>query len=66
MEQDLHATKTAALPSQGATDTHIDATEVGKSEEHQIDHTAMEMAKRANNRTKMHEDSAPGNTIFTK
>jgi len=64
MEQDLHATKTAARPSQGATDTHVDATEEGKSEEHKVDHAAMQMAQRANNRTKA--DEGPGSEIFTK
>jgi hypothetical protein len=64
MEQDLHTDKTAARPSQGALDTHVDATEEGKSEEHKIDHAAMEMAKRANNRTK--SDHGPGSEIFTK
>lgn len=65
MEQDLHSTKTAARPSQAATETHTEATEVGQSEEHKIDHTAMQMAERANNRTKANADT-PGSSIFTK
>jgi hypothetical protein len=66
MEQDLHTDKTPARPSQGATDPHDDATEVGKSEQHRIDHIANQMAERANNRIKSNEDSSPGDGIFTK
>ena len=64
MEQDLHTDKTAARPSQGATDTHEDATEVGKSAEHRIDHAAMQMAQRANNRIKL--DTTPASESFSK
>jgi uncharacterized protein YccT (UPF0319 family) len=66
MAQGLDSTKNAALPSHEAIEEGSTATEVGKSEQQKIDHTAMEMAKRADNRTKAYEDTAPDQQIFTK
>jgi hypothetical protein len=66
MAQGLDSTKNAALPSHEAIESDTDATEVGKSEEHKLDHIAMESAKRAGNRTKAFEDTANDQQIFTK
>jgi uncharacterized protein YccT (UPF0319 family) len=66
MAQGLDSTKNAALPSHEAIEEGATATEAGKSEKQKIDHTAMEMAKRADNRTKSYEDTAPDQQIFTK
>jgi hypothetical protein len=59
MAQVPDSTKTAALPSQKATD-------VGETEEQRIDHIADKMAERANDATKSYEDTAPDQQIFTK
>jgi hypothetical protein len=66
MAQGLDSTKTAALPSHEAIEEGVTATEAGKSDQQKIDHVAMEMAKRADNRTKEYEDTAPDEQIFTK
>jgi hypothetical protein len=66
MAQGLDSTKNAALPSHEAIEEGATATEVGKTEEQKIDHSAMEMAKRADNRTKSYEDTAPDEQLFTK
>ena len=66
MAQGLDSTKNAALPSHEAIEEGVTATEVGKGEQQKIDHAAMEMAKRADNRTKAYEDTAPDEQIFTK
>ena len=66
MAQGLNSTKSAALPSHEALETHNDVTEVGKSEQHKLDHIAMESAKRAGNRIKADTGVVPGTTIFTK
>ena len=66
MAQGLDSTKSAALPSHEAIEEGVTATEVGKTDQQKIDHVAMEMAKRADNRTKSYEDTAPDQQIFTK
>jgi hypothetical protein len=67
MAQGVDATKTPARPSHEAIESSTgDATDVAKSEEHKMDHTAMESAKRAQNRIHSDEDSNPGGGIFTK
>jgi hypothetical protein len=66
MAQGLDSTKTGARPSHEAIEEGVDATEVGKSEQHKMDHTAMQMAKRAQNRIHEDEETTPGNTIFSK
>jgi hypothetical protein len=66
MAQGLDSTKNASLPSHEAIEEGVTATEVGKSDEQKLDHIAMESAKRAQNRTKAFEDSAPDQQIFTK
>ncbi len=67
MAQGVDATKTPARPSHEAIEGGTgDATDVAKSEQHKLDHTAMEGAKRAENRIHSDEDSNPGGSIFTK
>jgi hypothetical protein len=66
MAQGLNSTKTGARPSHEAIETGSEATEVGKSEQHKIDHIAMEIAKRAQNRIHSNEETTPGNSIFSK
>ncbi len=67
MAQGVDATKTPARPSHEAVESHTgDATDVAKDEQHKIDHTAMEGAKRAQNRIHSDEESTPGNSIFSK
>ncbi|MEO6982552.1 MAG: hypothetical protein ABI072_05495 [Edaphobacter sp.] len=66
MAQGLDSTKSGERPSHEAIEDGVDATEVGKSEQHKIDHIAMQMAKRAENRIERDKETTPGNTIFTK
>jgi hypothetical protein len=66
MAQGLDSTKNPALPSHEAIEEGVTATDVGKSDEQKIDRIAMEMAKRADNRTKSYEDTAPDQQVFTK
>ena len=67
MAQGVDATKTPARPSHEAIEGSTgDATDVAKSEEHKLDHVAMESAKRAQNRLHSDEESNPGGSIFTK
>lgn len=66
MAQGLDSTKTAARPAHEAIEEGADATEVGKSEQHKMDHIAMESAKRAQNRIHSDEETTPGNSIFSK
>jgi hypothetical protein len=64
LNQDLNSTQTAVSPAHD----HLvsDATEVTKSEEERIDRTAMQMARRAQNRIHNSEERLPEDTIFTK
>ena len=67
MAQGVDATKTPARPSHEAIEGSTgDATDVAKTEQHKIDHTAMESAKRAENRIHSDEEKNPGGSIFTK
>jgi hypothetical protein len=66
MAQGLDSTKTAARPSHEAIEEGVTATEVGKSDEQKMDHLAMQGAKRAQNRTKAYEETAPDQKLFTK
>jgi len=67
LNQDLNSTQTAVSPAHDhlVSDTP-DATEVTKSEEERIDRTAMQMARRAQNRIHNSEERLPEDTIFTK
>jgi hypothetical protein len=67
MAQGLDSTKTPARPSHEALEESTgDATDVAKSEEHKMDHMAMESAKRSQNRIHSDEEKIPGSTIFSK
>jgi hypothetical protein len=66
MAQGLDSTKTAALPSHEAIEEGVTATDAGKTDQQKIDRIAMDMAKRADNRTKAYEDTAPDQQTFTK
>ncbi|WP_158793960.1 hypothetical protein [Granulicella sp. L60] len=66
MAQGLDSTKSGARPSHEAIESEAPATEVGKTEQQKIDHSAMQSAKRAENRIRDNEDTTPGNTMFTK
>ncbi len=67
MAHGVDSTKSAALPSHEALEKGAEeVTEAGKSEQHKIDHAAMQGAKRAENRIKSNEDSTTSNSIFTK
>jgi hypothetical protein len=62
----VNSSKTGARPAHEAIESDADATVAGKTEQEKIDHTAMESAKRAENRIHQNENSTPGNTVFTK
>jgi hypothetical protein len=63
----LDSTKTAGRPSHEAIEsTGGEATEVGETPLHRVDHEAMESAKRAQNRIHADEGKNPGTEIFTK
>lgn len=68
MAQGVDATKTPARPSHEAVESGStgDATDVAKTEEHKLDHSAMEGAKRSQNRIHSNEESTPGDSIFSK
>ena len=66
MAQGIDSTKTGARPSHEAIESNDPATEVGRTEQQKMDDMAMESAKRENNRIGQNEDSAPGDSIFTK
>jgi hypothetical protein len=60
-------TKTGARASHEAIEsTGGDATELGKTEQERIDHVAMDMAKRGQNRVHEDEGKIPDSQIFTK
>jgi hypothetical protein len=60
-------TKTGARASHEAIEsTGGDATELGKTEQQRIDHVAMDMAKRGQNRIHEDEGKTPDSHIFTK
>jgi hypothetical protein len=66
MAQGLNSTKTGARPSHEAIEQNADATMVGKTEQEKMDHAAMQMAKRGENRIKANDETTPGNSIFSK
>lgn len=66
MAQGINSTKTAARPSHEAIKQEADATEAGNSPQTQVDHIAMEAAKRSGNRIVGNEEKIPGSTIFSK
>jgi hypothetical protein len=67
MATGVNATKTPARPSHEAIEsTGGNATGVAETPEERIDHSAMEMAKRAQNRIHDNETKIPGDSIFTK
>jgi len=67
MASGLDSTKTGARPSHEAIEsTGGNATGVAETPMERVDHSAMESAKRAQNRIKSNESVNPGNQIFTK
>jgi len=67
MATGVNATKTPARPSHEAIEsTGGNATGVAETPEERLDHSAMEMAKRAQNRIHDNETKIPGDSIFTK
>ena len=66
MAQGLNSTKTGARPSHEAIESEAPATEVGKTDQQKMDHSAMQSAKRAQNRIHSDEETTPGNSIFSK
>jgi hypothetical protein len=67
MASGLDSTKTGTRPSHEAIEsTGGNATGVAETPEERLDHSAMEMAKRAQNRIHADETKNPGNSIFTK
>ncbi len=67
MNQSLNSTRSASSPGHEAvmSDTP-DATEKSKTEEEKIDRTAMELARRGQNRIHGAEEVSPESTIFSK
>jgi len=67
MASGLDSTKTGARPSHEAIEsTGGNATGVAETPMERLDHSAMEMAKRAQNQIHADETKNPGNSIFTK
>lgn len=67
MAQGLDATKTPGRPSHEALEeSGGQATDITKTPIEHVDHTAMESAKRAQNRIHANEGKNPGTQIFTK
>jgi hypothetical protein len=61
----LNSTKTGARPSHEAVESHNAAD--GEASEHEhLNQSAMESAKRGQNRIHNDEETTPGNTLFTK
>ncbi len=67
MNENLKSTKTASNPSHDAImpDTR-DASDRNKTVEQRMDRSAMETARRAQNRLHINEERTPQNTIFSK
>ena len=63
MASGLDSTKTAARPSHEAIES---GTEENATPAERLDHSAMESAKRAQNRIHADESKNPGTSIFTK
>ncbi len=67
MASGLDSTKTAARPSHEAIEsTGGEADGLGETPEQRLDQSAMESAKRAQNRIHADEGKNPGTSIFTK
>ncbi len=67
MAQGLDSTKTGARPShESVEETGGEATTVTETPLEHADHSAMESAKRAQNRIHADEGRNPGTQIFTK
>jgi len=68
MAHGLDSTKTPARPSHEAIEGTGSGDELnqGKSERQKLDNTAMQGAKRAQNRLIDNEEKIPGSTIFSK
>jgi len=67
MASGLDSTKTGARPSHEAIEsTGGNATGVAETPLERVDHSAMESAKRAQNRIHSNEEKIPGSTIFSK
>jgi hypothetical protein len=63
----VDSTKTPGRPSHEAIEsTGGNASNVDETVEQRLDHTAMESAKRAENRIHDDETKIPGSSIFTK
>lgn len=67
MAQGVDATKTPARPSHEALEHKPGtATGAGLTEHEKLDKSAMQGAKRAENRIHSNEETTPGNSIFSK
>jgi hypothetical protein len=67
MSSGLDSTKTGARPSHEAIEsTGGNATGVAETSQERLDHSAMDMAKRAQNQIHADEGKNPGTSIFTK
>ena len=66
MAQGIDSTKSAARPSHEAIEQDEVATEAGDSDQHRLDHIAMEAAKRSSNRIISNDEKIPGSTVFSK
>jgi len=67
MASGLDSTKTGARPSHEAIEsTGGNATGVAETPMERLDHSAMEMAKRAQNQIHADEETNPSDSIFTK
>lgn len=63
----LDSTKTGARPSHESIEsTGGNATNIAETPRERVDHSAMESAKRAQNRIHDNETKNPGSSIFTK
>jgi len=67
MNQNLNNTKTSSTPSHEAvmSDTP-DAVDTSKTVSERLDQSAMQTARRAQNRIHINEERTSGNSIFTK
>jgi len=67
MNQNLNNTKTSSVPSHEAvmSDTP-DAVDTSKTVSERLDQSAMQAARRAQNRIHINEERSPESTIFTK
>ena len=66
MAQRLNSTKSPTRPSHEAIEDETTADESSKSDQERMDHSAMQSAKRAQNRIHSNEETTPGNSVFSK